>query len=63
MEELGKDFEGFTHEFADLFRSGNHNVAAVAHQYIRGLMQAERRNMERMTEAVPDIDYQVLQIS
>lgn len=61
MEEVGRDFEGFTEEFADLFRSGKHNVVSAAHQYMRGLMQAEKRNMERMTEAVPDIDYQVLQ--
>jgi SRSO17 transposase len=26
-----------------------------------GLMQSEKRNMERMVEAVPDSDYQVLQ--
>jgi SRSO17 transposase len=61
MDEVGKDFEGFTQEFADLFRSGRHNVVQVAHQYIRGLMQAEKRNMGRMTEAVPGVDYQVLQ--
>lgn len=32
-----------------------------AQQYLCGLMQAEKRNMERMIEAVPDSDYQVLQ--
>jgi SRSO17 transposase len=36
-------------------------VARTAQQYLRGLMQADKRNMERMVEAVPDSDYQVLQ--
>ncbi|EQD42370.1 IS4 family transposase [mine drainage metagenome] len=42
-------------------RSGNHSVFGTAQQYLCGLMQAEKRNMERMVEAVPDSDYQVLQ--
>jgi SRSO17 transposase len=44
-----------------LFRSGNHCVAATAQHYLCGLMQADKRNMERMAEAVPDSDDQVLQ--
>lgn len=36
-------------------------MAATAQQYLFGLMQAEKRNMERMAEAVPDSDEQVLQ--
>jgi SRSO17 transposase len=36
-------------------------VVETAQQYLCGLMQAEKRNMERMVEAVPDSDYQVLQ--
>jgi len=44
-----------------MFRSGNHGVAATARQYLCGLMQADKRNMERMAEAVPDSDEQVLQ--
>lgn len=44
-----------------MFRSGHHNVVEPAQQYLCGLMQAEKRNMERMVEAVPDSDYQVLQ--
>jgi hypothetical protein len=34
-------------------------LATTAH--LCGLMQAEKRNMERMVEAVPDSDYQMLQ--
>jgi len=51
----------FGDEFGELFRSGNHGVVKTAQQYLCGLMQAEKRNMERMAEAVPDSDEQVLQ--
>jgi SRSO17 transposase len=36
-------------------------VVKTAQQYLCGLMQAQKRNMERMAEAVPDSDEQVLQ--
>jgi len=51
----------FGEKFGELFRSGNHSVVKTAQQYLRGLMQAEKRNMERMAEAVPDSDENVLQ--
>ena len=41
--------------------SGNHCVVKTAQQYLCGLIQADKRNMERMAEAVPDSDDQVLQ--
>ncbi|WP_341328927.1 IS701 family transposase [Methylotuvimicrobium sp. KM2] len=47
--------------FQDLFRSGNHNVFKQAGHYIKGLFQADKRNMERMAEVVPDSDDQALQ--
>jgi len=58
---LGGRFGRFSDGFADAFRSGNHSVVETAQQYLCGLMQSEKRNMERMVEAVPDSDYQVLQ--
>jgi hypothetical protein len=61
LEELGETFGRFEDEYGRLFCSGNHNVARTAQQYLCGLMQADKRNMERMVEAVPDSDYQVLQ--
>jgi SRSO17 transposase len=61
LEELGRTYERFGDDFDDLFRSGNHNVTRTAQHYLCGLMQAEKRNMERMAEAVPDSDDQVLQ--
>ena len=54
-------YEGFGDDFGELFRSGNHSVVKTAQQYLCGLMQAEKRNMERMAEAVPESDDQVLQ--
>jgi SRSO17 transposase len=33
-------------------------VLGQAERYLRGLVQAGRKNMERMVEAVPDTDYQ-----
>ena len=48
-------------DFGELFRSGNHSVVKAAQQYLCGLMQAEKRNMERMAEAVPESDDRVLQ--
>jgi SRSO17 transposase len=58
---MGGNYQGFAHAFNANFHSGNHNVGATAQQYLFGLMQAEKRNMERMAEAVPDSDEQVLQ--
>jgi len=61
LDGLAEHFGKVTEGWEDLFQSGNHNVAHTAQQYVRGLVQAEKRNMERMTEAVPDSDYHVLQ--
>jgi hypothetical protein len=41
-------YRQFGDEFAELIRSGNHSMVRTAQQYLRGLMQAEKRNMERM---------------
>jgi hypothetical protein len=48
LEELGVTYGRFGDGFDELFRSGNHNVTQTAQQYLCGLMQAEKRNMERM---------------
>ena len=61
LEGLDERFGRFGAGFAELFRSGHHSVVEPAQQYLCGLMQAEKRNMERMVEAVPDSDYQLLQ--
>ena len=47
--------------FAEYFRSSTRSVAAQAIEYAHGLVQAERKNMEKMAEAVPDTNNQRLQ--
>jgi hypothetical protein len=32
----------------------------VAQHYVRGLLQAEPKNMERMEEAIPEADHQAM---
>lgn len=51
----------FSERFKKYFRSGNHNVFQQATDYLKGLVQSEKSNMERMAEVVPDTDEQVLQ--
>lgn len=51
----------FCDELEDLFRTKTHCRAEVAAQYLGGLIQAPRRNMERMEEVVEQSDYQRLQ--
>jgi SRSO17 transposase len=58
---LATGYQRFADAFVDDFHSGNHCVVNTAQQYLCGLMQADKRNMERMAEAVPDSDDQVLQ--
>lgn len=48
---------GYEHHF----RSKTRDVKQQAECYLRGLMQARKRNMERMAEVVPDTDEQALQ--
>ena len=54
-------YDGFYDTYDGCFRSGNHNVSRQARQYLSGLIQSPKRNMERMTEVVPDSDSQALQ--
>jgi SRSO17 transposase len=58
---MGQRFQNFSKRFDVHFRRWTRSVAVQAHQYLQGLMQARRKNMERMEEAVPDCDYQSLQ--
>lgn len=43
------------------FQSVTRNVASAARDYLCGLFQAPKKNMERMEEVVPDADEQALQ--
>ena len=58
---MGVRFQNFSKRFEAHFRRWTRSVAVQAQQYLQGLMQARRKNMERMEEVVPDCDYQSLQ--
>jgi SRSO17 transposase len=52
----------FSAEFGRFFHTATRqNGQDHAHHYILGLIQAGRKNMERMEEAVPDLDYEGVQ--
>ena len=51
----------FCGRFAGHFRQGTRTVETTAQQYVRGLIQADTKNMERMEEVVPEADHQALQ--
>jgi len=49
----------FTDDFRGYFRVGQYNVSERAKSYVAGmLMKAPRKNIERMSEYLPDCDYQ-----
>lgn len=58
---MGFRFQSFSKRFGKHFRRGTRSVALQSQMYLQGLMQATRKNMERMEEVVPDCSYQSLQ--
>lgn len=58
---MGQRFRDFEERFEPHFERGTRSVCCQAQQYMQGLMQAGRKNMERMEEVVPDCSYQSLQ--
>lgn len=58
---MGARFQSFSKRFGKHFLRGTRSVALQAQMYLQGLMQASRKNMERMEEVVPDCNYQSLQ--
>jgi len=58
---MGLRFQSFSKRFGKCFLRGTRSVALQAQTYLQGLMQARRKNMERMEEVVPDCSYQSLQ--
>lgn len=58
---MGKRFIAFCERYADHFQLKTREIGPQAQQYLCGLMQANRKNMERMAEVVPDSDEQSLQ--
>lgn len=58
---MGKRFIAFIERYTDHFCFKTHAITTQANQYLCGLMQAEKKNMEKMAEVVPDSDEQSLQ--
>jgi SRSO17 transposase len=58
---IGQRFLDFCERFGGHFRQRTRTVESAAQQYVRGLLQAETKNMERMEEVIPDTDHQALQ--
>jgi SRSO17 transposase len=57
---MGQRFMDFCGRFTGHFRQRTRTVETAAQQYVRGLLQAETKNMERMEEVIPDADHQAL---
>ena len=57
---MGSRFQRFSKRFGKHFLRGTRSVALQAQMYLQGLMQAGRKNIERMEEVVPDCSYQPL---
>jgi len=58
---MGKRLLQFCGEYSGHFRSRTRDISSKSQQYLSGLMQAKRKNMERMSEVVPDSSDQSLQ--
>lgn len=58
---MSKRFVFFCTKYKDYFQLRTCNVSEQAEHYLSGLMQARRKNMERMAEVVPESDEQSLQ--
>jgi SRSO17 transposase len=54
-------FISFHERYSHFFKTKTSSVASKAFQYLSGLVQSVRKNIERMVEVVPDTDYQSLQ--
>jgi SRSO17 transposase len=55
------DFINYFDNFLDNFRTRTRNCADQGALYLKGLVQTEKKNMERMAETVPDSNEQALQ--
>ncbi len=58
---IGQRFLDFCERFGGHFRRRTRTVETSVQHYVRGLLQAETKNMERMEEAIPEADHQALQ--
>ena len=58
LETLAQELHTFIEGYAELFKSQTHSYVEKAKQYMSGLFQAEKRNMEKMSETVEGSTHQ-----
>ena len=61
LARIGQRFVSLCDRFGHHFRQRTRTVQTTVKQYLRGLLQAETKNMERMEEVVPEANHQALQ--
>jgi len=61
LKGVAERFCKFQNEFARFFQTQTRDSSEVAGQYLNGLVQAPKKNMERMEEKVPESNEQALQ--
>ena len=61
ITDIAQNFYEFCCDFREMFICHRHDSTSVAYRYICGLVQSDRRNMERMEENVAESDYESLQ--
>jgi hypothetical protein len=61
FSHVAEDFVCFIGRYSDYFTVSTRSVATQAEQYLYGLMQSDKRNMEQMAEVVPGSDEQSFQ--
>lgn len=60
MRNLAQEFAEFHQQYHDLFELGTRSVVIQSRHYLFGLIQAQRKNMARIVEAVPGTNWQSL---
>lgn len=58
---MGERLLRFSERFGGHFRRQTRTVGTAVQHYLRGLLQAETKNMERMEEVIPAANHQALQ--
>jgi hypothetical protein len=61
LGNLVEKFVEFHRQYSDFFKLKTKSVFEQSYHYLCGLMRANRKNMERMAEAVPNCNEQSLQ--
>jgi SRSO17 transposase len=61
LKGIAERFVAFHKEFSPFFQTKTRDNSKVARQYLSGLIQTQKKNMERMEEKVPESNEQSLQ--